>query len=182
MDIQLIMAMASVITGIGTISAVVVAVLSIQADHERKKKQATIEAYDQISNTATLPLWIALRETYGEDYSTKNIDEDIKNVDKKLKDIFLLYCRKMERFSVGIDINVYDFDTFYRLSGESTAELFKNIEPLIKRQRKKTDISFCDEFINLNKKILKEQNLPKMNKKGKIKNLLIKELFNEEEN
>ena len=128
MDAQMIIGIASLITSLGTIAAVTVAIIalctakktlhiaekqfriaekSFLADHKRRKKQITIEFYSELSKNATVPLRRAISKALGEkmiEYSYKPIRPDdpmwIDNID--LQHEFLTYCRSMERFAVGI--------------------------------------------------------------------------------
>jgi len=71
----------------------------------------------------------------------------------------------MERFAVGINIGVFDFDTFNRFAGDSTSKLFEQIKPLIDNHRRKNhDYEFCAEFYILYSKLVAEQ--PKKLRKG----------------
>jgi len=104
-------------TFIGAIAAVVIAWRTMRADHERRKKQATIE----------LTSWI---------------DDD------KLQQNSLVYCNKMDRLAISIEIGVYDFNTYCRVFGVTTIKLYDQLKPFIEENRK-TNQKFCKEFENL---------------------------------
>jgi len=156
MDAQILIGIASIITSVGTLLAVLVAIKSFNvakksflADHERRKKYATIEFYNIISNTASIPLRQAICEALGETlgaYSYRQIRPDdavwLNSPDLQTK--FITYCRQMERFATGVEIGIFDFDTFDRFSGKQTAMLFEQIKPLIEDRNSKR--VFCVEF------------------------------------
>ena len=76
MDIQIIIAISGLIASIGTIAAVLIARKSLLADHERRKKQATIEFcsnISNISNTETVPLRTEIKKSFGNDYGYNQI-------------------------------------------------------------------------------------------------------------
>jgi hypothetical protein len=168
MDIQMVIGIASLITSIGTIAAVLVARQSFIADHERRKKQVTIEFYNNISNNYTIPFREELRKVFGEDYYHHTIqpeeDKWKNNPDLQIK--FRYYCRNMERLAVGIAIGVFDFDTFNRLAGKTNAMLFNKIEQLIEAKRNSIGLRFCEEFERFYLE-LKLKHLPN-NPEGKI--------------
>jgi len=159
MDIQMLIAIASLITSIGTIAAVLIAKKafhiaekSFRADHERRKKQVTIEYYNNIFITATIPLRQELRKAFGENYYKHRIlpDDEKWKENTVLYDRVITYCRSMERFAVGISIGVFDFDTFNRFSGKTTVMLFEQIQPIIEEKRKIMDYNaYCEEFQSL---------------------------------
>lgn len=156
MTAELLLGIASIVTSLGTIITVLIAIKSFNvakksflADHERRKKQATIETYNEISSKVSLPLRLAICEAYNETlgaYSYRQIrptdKEWIGNSDLQFK--FITYCRYMERFATGVEIGVFDFDTFNRFSGHQTALLFEQIKPLI--DDRNSHRRFCVEF------------------------------------
>ncbi len=164
MDIQILIAITSLITSIGTIAAVVVALVALKADHERRKKQATIEYYNDISNNMTIPLRMAIKNTFGEaEYIISqpiNSNDDKWKSNSTLQEKFIYYCRNMERFSVGILNSIYDFETFDRCAGNSTVKLYRQIEFLIHKQRRDSNNkSFCKDFEILYNKLCSKHNL-----------------------
>jgi len=115
-----------------------------------------------VSNAATQPLRAAIRK------KLKSLNyEQIKHTDdifkkKSFQDKVYFYCRNMERFAVGIEIGVYDFDTFEKLSGETTMRLFNQIKPLIEHRRSYFDQSYCMEFEHLCQRLMKRTPIGKM--------------------
>ena len=152
MGFQMIIAIASLITSVGTILAVLIARKSFLADHERRKKQATIEFYSQLSLDATVPLRKAiskaLNQKYGEStYKQIHPDSPEWENNEELQIAFIYYCRCMERFAVGISNGVFHFETFNSFSGWQTALLFEQIKPLIEYyDEKNKKHNLCKEF------------------------------------
>ena len=170
---QILIGIASIITSVGTIFAVILAMRSfilakksleiakqsLFADHERRKKQATIEFYDRINKNATAPLRRAIDELMnfpaGENnYAPLNPDNPKIKGNFDFHFILVHYCRHMERFAVGIKLNVYDFQTFYFLSGEPTRKLYEQIRPLIFGKR--TIEYALNEYKNLCDRLLED--------------------------
>ena len=172
MVVQILLSIASLVTGVGTIVAVCIARKSFLADHERRKKQATIEFYTQLSKEATVPLRKAICEALNEtlvNYSYKQIhhssSEWLDNENLQVR--FTSYCRYMERFAVGISNGVFDFDTFNSFSGKPTAMLFEQIKPLIEyHDDKNKKHSLCQEFITFYYDLIKAH-FPHKEKNGK---------------
>jgi len=147
--IQIVMVITGLLSSLSTIAAVLLARKSFLANHERTKKQATIEYYTTTSNDAALPLQRAIMPIMGYEREYKQIRPDdaiwIENING-FRDKFFFFCRAMERFAVGINIGVFDFETFDRLSGQATVRLYKQLEALIENVRKSEISDFCNEF------------------------------------
>ena len=169
MDAQLFIGIATLLTSVGTIAAVIVALKAVNvakksfvADHLRRKQQATIEYYNELSNNITVPLRneisVALGEThYQISYTPIMPDSQIWKENRDLQIKVVKYCRNMERFAVGIKLGVFDFDTFYYIAGQSTAELFEQIHNLVNNTiiTNRHKAQFCTEYVNLCEKLIK---------------------------
>jgi len=169
--IQIILLIASVVSSTGTILAVLLARKSFLADHERRKKQSTIEFYDTVSNGSTLPLRQLIYSTYGRIETITPSDDKYMSM-PELREKTRSYLRNMERLSTGINLGVYDFEVFYSLSGEPTIQLYKALMPLIEERRKSNDaVSFCIEFEKLYHELVKRKQLGLAYYKRKTKTL-----------
>jgi len=112
-----------------------VAKKGFKADHERRKKQATIAFYSEIS------------EKFRE--SLKQIDETFPNegiinvsaveTDSAMKDAIKNYLSHMEDFSVGINTGIYDIYIFDRMAGVFTITWFDRLREFIAHSRHKFD-------------------------------------------
>ena len=168
MEINMSLVIIDFIASIGTLGAFIVAInmfrvtkKSFIMDNERLKKQSTIEYYNEISESTCIPLRLAiigaLKESIA-NYSYKTILPSdqiwIENYDLKSK--CFSYCRKMERFAVGIKLDIYDYETFYNIAGETTAQLFQQIEKLIEKDGYTSSYKteFCNEYIILCRKLV----------------------------
>jgi hypothetical protein len=157
--IQLGLLIADLVASIGAILAVWIARKTFLADHERRKKQSTIEFYHTISNGAGLPLRDLIHKVYGSLTTITPNDEKYKET-PELREKTRSYFRNMERLAVGINCGIYDFEVFYRLSGEPTVQLFKALLPLIEDRRKATDaVTFCIEFEKLCSELSKRKQM-----------------------
>jgi hypothetical protein len=147
------------IASVGAILAVLIARKTFLADHERRKKQSTIEFYHNISNGSGLPLRDLINKVYG-NLETMTTTDPKYQANPELKAKTRSYFRNMERLAAGINLGVYDFEVFYRLSGEPTIQMYKALQPLIEDRRKATDAtSFCTEFENLYHELIKRKQM-----------------------
>lgn len=170
MDIQLIIGISSFITSIGTLAAVIVAIKmfsvakkSFLKDHERRKKQSTIELYNEISNNSSGPLRLAISDALKESHTEityKPIlpDDPIWTNNPELRIKLMKYCRNMERLAVGIRIGVYDYKTFCSIAGNSTADLFLQIRRLLDKMGPVNNYrnDFCIEYRKLCNDLVKK--------------------------
>ena len=153
----------NLITYITALAALIISIKSFIADHDRRKKQSTIEYYNKISSEACGPLRKAIMKELKEtliNYSYRTImpDDKIWKKNKKLQKKCFKYCRFMERFAVGIKLNIYDYKTFFNIAGTTTAKLFQQIQYLINEDFHSNFQSyiFCVEYKNLCGKLLKQ--------------------------
>jgi hypothetical protein len=126
--------------------------ITYKSDHERRKKQSTIEYINQIRDKYR-PLSIKLSNKF--DTNTINleqIDNDIKSDIRELLSV-------MEHMSVGINTGVYDFEILHRMSGSYLVRTYHQLLPYIV-DRQKDNKSAYIEFETLCKKIddLKKSN------------------------
>jgi len=165
MDYKMIFGDSGILLNILTLAALIVIIImlfitkrSITKDHERRKKQATIEYFNRTSNNTSGPLRIAMSEALNESliefsHRTSLPDESIWKENQELQIALLRYLRYMERFSVGIKLKIFDFETFYYAAGKETLELYlliKNVLNTIGPIKNK----FCPEYKLLYQEIL----------------------------
>ena len=141
-ELDLIFKIIDIITNIFMIVGVVVATFQLRmtrksflADHERRKKQSTIEFCHEILEILS-PLRSRIKNTFGEDHI--NIGDPRYN-DGTLQSIITNYLNTMERLAVGINLKVYDLHTFRRISGRSTINMFNKLKGVIDHKRKKAN-------------------------------------------
>ena len=122
------MLITSLITSICTVVTLLLAYISFRADHRRRKRQATIEFYHEISLNVSIPLRQLIMTKYNRFSHTPIPPEEIsledeENIDFRLA--FIRYCRSMERFAVGIEAGVYDYYIFSCFSAEDIANVIE---------------------------------------------------------
>ncbi|MCL2059261.1 MAG: DUF4760 domain-containing protein [Oscillospiraceae bacterium] len=137
------------------------------ADHERRKKQSTIEFTHTVLEERT----IAAREInriFPND-QVINVDDPRYNDNVVLQAAVFKYLSLMERLAVGINIGVYDLHTYIRIIGRRTVDFYKRLEPIIIARRRKLDMpSLYIDFEKLVKDIVKESKPLNLNEKANI--------------
>ncbi len=103
------------------------------ADHERRKKQATIEFTHTVLERRR-EVQLMIRDSFGADHVNPTDARYADNED--LKRAVARFLNLMERISVGINIGVYDLHAFSRITGRSTIEFFHKLRPIIEHRRK----------------------------------------------
>lgn len=124
-----------------------VALQSIHADHERRKKQATIE----FLMAQVRPLWTEGRHLLDKKWGTGVLNEDsLKQIedDPEARVIVTSLLGHLEYLSVGINTGIYDKDILFRASGTSMIRLFHRLRPYIKLSQKNQVTAYI-EFENL---------------------------------
>ena len=105
------------------------ALKSIKADHERRKKQATFEFVQKIR-----PAWLeakhALEERWGKEPLTSKELEEIENDFHLMKTVRGL-LGLLEHLSVGMNSGVFDKDLLYRMSGAQLINIHKRLRSYI---------------------------------------------------
>ena len=105
---------------------------SVVADHKRRKSQSTIEFYDKINQeTNKIINFIYKKREDG----VLNKDDFIDKFNDEEREKIKRYLVLMERFSVGINTNVYDIEVFYRIAGFLTINIHEKLREYIKFSR-----------------------------------------------
>ncbi|MDR2513682.1 MAG: DUF4760 domain-containing protein [Christensenellaceae bacterium] len=110
-----------------------VAVRTMKADHERRKKQSTIEFYQEITSL-TMPLREDINAIFGQNAAVNPADAQLQK-DVELQKAIARYLSTMERLAVGINAGVYDRDLYMRCAGRTTIDWFERLTWLIKSKR-----------------------------------------------
>jgi len=162
-DIKITLDISGLVACIIAFTALIITIKSFIADHDRRKKQSTIEYYNKILTETCGPLRDAIRKALKEplnNYSYRTIMPYDKIWKKKhdLQKKCFKYCRYMERFAVGIKLRIYDYKTFFNIAGVTTAKLFQQIQYLINENRHTDyrEFIFCTEYKKLCRKLLKQ--------------------------
>ena len=123
----------AVIESIAVILGVVFIVIQIKqrvkvsrADHDRQKKQATIEYYNSLSSDSY---------EFLDDIKGRKLDLSLVNSDKTLRKSVIRYLSHLERLSVGVRNDVYDFNIINLMSGRFLIKKYEQFEIFIKESR-----------------------------------------------
>ncbi len=131
-----------------------------KADHERRKKQSTVEYINSIRNDYRM-----LNNKLNEKFPQKAIVlEEID--DKTAKEISLLLSI-LEHMSVGVNTGVYDFEILNRMSGSYLVNRYHQLYPHIQKSQEKSPTFFM-EFEQLCARIEKSRKANFHSKKGNI--------------
>lgn len=131
-----------------SILAFVLSLCQYFRDSSRERKEATLNAYNELQddvfshlNKYGMPL--PEFEYLGDDWQKMTV-----------------YLAKLERFSVGINTGIYSLNVLNRLGGEYFIREFEKLKPIIDRKRKEkiVDGKHYDEF---EKTVLKLKKLRK---------------------
>jgi len=97
-----------------------------RADHDRQKKQSTIEFYNYISTES---------QSFLDEIGGKKMDLATVNSDKLLRKSVVRYLSRLERLAIGIATNVYDFDVLNLMSGRYICKKFNQLKKYIDESR-----------------------------------------------
>lgn len=101
---------------------------SILADHERKKKQSTLEFYSEIYPYLS-ELRAKITDVFCNEHINPNDTRFTENQD--MQKVIYEYLVILERFSVGINSGVYDIDIFALTSGKTVSDMYKKLSSII---------------------------------------------------
>ncbi len=143
------------------------AVRSYLADHERRKKQATIEYVREVR-----PLYKKNREVidlkYGSDVlSDADVAEIVKEsgeIRENLKEILA----QLEFLAVGVNTGVFDKDLWFRMSAAYIIRIYQRFHPYIKYVQKTNPFAFI-EFEEIVLEFQERKRRVKAETKGNIK-------------
>jgi Tfp pilus assembly protein PilE len=134
-----------------TISIITLLVLSAQlyflyksfiADHERRKKQATIEYVNSIRER-----YINAINTINERFDSKEFDAiNLNKMTEDDKRHVRTYLSTVEHLAAGVNCGVYDIDILERMGGTGFITQFNKFWPYIKDRRKNYSSSVYIEF------------------------------------
>jgi len=120
-----------------------------RADHDRKKKQSTIDYYEHISSES--------KEFYNKIKGKKLNLENIKN-NKELEEDVSLYLSHLERLAIGVASKIYDIDILNHMSGKFLTKKYYQLKDYIEDSRKKGNHYRYCEFEKMIKEIEKNNN------------------------
>jgi hypothetical protein len=103
------------------------------ADHERRKKQATIEFYTSISKSKEYIEALNKIDAQFPDDQVIQIN-DIKD-DRVMKNAIRVFLSYMEHFCVGLNTDIYDLPVFERMAGLYTRRWYDKLKNIIDNSR-----------------------------------------------
>ena len=128
------MTMIDVISLVFSLCAAGFSVFTYWSNIVHDRKQATLEAYNQLQEQALDKLYV---------YMPKHLKEIVKNRRTEEYKLLSSYVARVEHFAVGVNKKIYDLDTVYELShGFLDGGIRTRIEILIGRK----DEGFDEEF------------------------------------
>ena len=98
---------------------------------DRERKQATIEAFNQLQADVLDPL-AGISKKEAELAAERHLESD---GDREIYNAFRVQIARLEHFAVGINEGTYDFDIFYKLGGVHLMFLYERVEPIIEESR-----------------------------------------------
>ena len=105
---------------------------SLMADHERRKKQSTLEYYTSIYPYLS-EFRTKITDLFDNDYITPNDMRYKQNED--IQKMIYEYLVIIERFAVGINSGIYDINIFSKTSGKVVSDMYKKLSPIIEEMR-----------------------------------------------
>lgn len=111
--------------------AIQVAMTSFIADHERRKKQATLEHITGIRETY-IPIRQKLDQVFGVDGAVRL---DMLDADHELRADLTKFLVTFEHLAVGALTDVFDRDVLLRSSGAFITTAYERVEPYVQRIR-----------------------------------------------
>lgn len=128
------MTMIDVISLVFSLCAAGFSVFTYWSNIVHDRKQATLDAYNQLQEQALDKLYV---------YMPKHLKEIVKNRRTEEYKLLSSYVARVEHFAVGVNKKIYDLDTVYELShGFLDGGIRVRIEILIGRK----DEGFDEEF------------------------------------
>jgi len=108
-----------------------------KADHERRKKQATVEYINNIRND-----YKVLNNKLIEKFSNHPIKMD--GIDHLMEKDINLLLSILEHLSVGINTGVYDFNILNRMTGSFLVSRYYQLHPYISKAQLKNPLSYIE--------------------------------------
>jgi hypothetical protein len=104
------------------------------ADHERRKKQSTVEFAHEVLEQRTIASNV-VNEIFNQ-HEVINVTDSKYLDNKDIQSAVTQYLNLMERISVGINFGVYDIGVFMRITGRATILFYERLEPIIRERRR----------------------------------------------
>lgn len=105
---------------------------SMMADHDRRKKQSTLEFYTNIYPYLS-EFRTKITDVFGNGYVTPDDVRYKENTD--MQKMIYEYLVIIERFAVGVNSGIYDINVFAKTSGKTVSDMYKKLSPIIEEMR-----------------------------------------------
>lgn len=148
---------------------------SLIADHERRKKQSTLEFYTNIYPCLS-EYRTKITDIFGSGYVTPDDARYRQNAD--IQKIIYEYLVILERFAVGVNSGIYDINVFAKTSGKVVSDMYKKLSPIIEEMRINQNYpEMFNDFEEMSKNVekIREKMYPKLSGEDlvSIKNIVI---------
>ena len=138
---------------IGITYSIYLQIKMLNSDHDRRKKQATMEHIRTIR-----PIYVKLlresEKVFGQDVLSKeNVAIILADYEKRenLKD----FLSTLEHLAVGVNTGIFDISIVYRMMGAYLIRMFNRFRPYIKEVQKSVNSTAYIEFENMAKELEK---------------------------
>lgn len=135
---------------------------SLMADHERRKKQSTLEFYSDIYPYLS-EFRTKITDIFDNGYVTP---DDVRYTqDKDIQQMIYEYLVIIERFAVGVNSGIYDINVFAKTSGKVVSDMYKKLSPIIEYMRITQNYpEMFNDFEKMSKDVLevREKMYPKL--------------------
>jgi hypothetical protein len=146
----------SALAFVGVVYSINLQIKSIKIDHDRRRKQATLEYLNAIR-----PRYKSLFQDYekvmGPDVLTKAGLETILS-NNELRSMIKDYLSMLEHLSVGTNVGVFDKDLIYRISAQNLIGKYYKFKPYIDFAQKTLPTAYI-EYENLVKEFENQKKL-----------------------
>ena len=153
----------SIIIGICGLALIL---LQLRADHERRKKQATIEYLSSMK-----PVWLENEKKIYKAFGKKAItEEDVQELlkDESIRDEVKTLLGRLEYMAVGMNTGVYDKHLLYRMAASYFIGIYHRLYPYIEYVQDRENQFAYIEFKELVTQF-EEQKRKKPDPRGNIK-------------
>lgn len=145
MDIEIYIALFALII---SILSLIISLYYNWKDHERRRKQATIEYFDNL----TLQMY-EKEAIFNEKYNELEIEIAMLDTDVELHKVATEVLSAFERLCVGINTGIFDFDILDRMAGSYLISIYTRFCPYI--EKKHMDASKASSYVEFEKVVNK---------------------------
>jgi len=156
MDIDTIKVVIAAASAVATALMVVAVFFQIRianktllADHERRRKQATVEFVSKLRESSW-PLEVELRREFQDEVI------NISGINPEREVTVGRFLSLVEQLSTGVNVGVFDFDVLARLMGNHLITMHDKLGPYIKMKREKIP-TYSNEYSALTRRLESER-------------------------